>query len=213
VVTLHSGNWRWLGGLRQTPSRSGSTLRPCLDFAFDQAAIPIWCRPEAVSGCTVTSDYSQFTKLDVKDNFAAVIRCGDFMIGTVGRRGSPGRALVDFTDTLQVNFGPDWPNLRLNGKVTQASSREIKENITALRSEKALEILGELSPVEFTYKKSPDGELCLGFIAEDVPDTVGTLDRKAVNTISIVATLVKTVQHPSQLPGDAIERLERLERQ
>ncbi|WP_222850437.1 tail fiber domain-containing protein [Paenibacillus tengchongensis] len=47
-------------------------------------------------------------KLDVADNFDAIVRCADFKIGYPGRRGTPGRALVDNGSSLVLNYGNDW---------------------------------------------------------------------------------------------------------
>jgi hypothetical protein len=52
-----------------------------------------------------------------RDNFAASIRCADFFMGHPSRRGSPGRALVDFGDHLVVNFGTDWPYTFVHGRL------------------------------------------------------------------------------------------------
>jgi len=61
----------------------------------------------------------QLNKLDVQPQGAAVVRCGDFLIGGAGagRRATPGRALVDTAERLYVNYGPDWPSLELGGTV------------------------------------------------------------------------------------------------
>jgi hypothetical protein len=56
-------------------------------------------------------------KLDVADTFTATVRCADFTIGHPSRRGSPGRALVDWGDTLVVNFDSDWANTAIWGNV------------------------------------------------------------------------------------------------
>ncbi|WP_238652814.1 tail fiber domain-containing protein [Paenibacillus piscarius] len=50
----------------------------------------------------------RFKKLDVAEEFAAVVRCADFYIGYPGRRGAPGRALVDNGSHLVLNYGNDW---------------------------------------------------------------------------------------------------------
>jgi hypothetical protein len=55
-------------------------------------------------------------------------------------------------------------------------------------------VLRHLNPVKYTLKSDPDRETQLGFIAEDVPEQVGTSDRKAVNNDHIVAVLVRVVQ-------------------
>ncbi len=55
------------------------------------------------------------SKLDVADNFIATIRAADLYLGYSGRRGTPGRALVDFGDSLVLNFGSDWANTVIGG--------------------------------------------------------------------------------------------------
>lgn len=50
----------------------------------------------------------KFKKLDVAEEFAAIVRCADFYIGYPGRRGAPGRALVDNGSHLVLNYGNDW---------------------------------------------------------------------------------------------------------
>jgi hypothetical protein len=52
-----------------------------------------------------------------RDNFAASLRCADFKMGHPTRRGSPGRALVDFGDHLVVNFGQDWGYTFVHGRL------------------------------------------------------------------------------------------------
>src|SRR2546426_7527605 len=69
----------------------------------------------------VTYD-GQLNKLDVADNFTATVRAADFTLGWSGRRGSPGRALVDFGNALYVNFAADWPDTVINSKLTVDSS-------------------------------------------------------------------------------------------
>jgi hypothetical protein len=49
-------------------------------------------------------------RLDVAENGAATVRAADFNLGHSGRRGTPGRALVDATRQLVVNYGGDWPD-------------------------------------------------------------------------------------------------------
>jgi len=47
-------------------------------------------------------------KLDVAEEFNAVVRCADFRMGHSSRHGGVGRALVDNGQTLTLNYGPDW---------------------------------------------------------------------------------------------------------
>ncbi len=55
--------------------------------------------------------------LSTTDMSAAVLRCYDFKLGHKDRRGSAGRALVDDTDKLRLNYVTDWDQTHLGGKV------------------------------------------------------------------------------------------------
>jgi hypothetical protein len=67
-------------------------------------------------------NYGQLTKLDVADNFVSTIRSGDLLLGHSSRRGTPGRALVDFGSSLVVNFGGDWPVTVIGGSFETAEA-------------------------------------------------------------------------------------------
>ena len=82
------------------------------------------------------------------------------------------------------NYGGTW---------TDASSRELKQDIRGLSSEEAIQTLLELQPVEFAYKNLPD-EKRLGFIAEDVPELVATNDRKGLSPMDIIGVITRVVQ-------------------
>ncbi len=49
-------------------------------------------------------------RLDTAENSAAYVRATDFLFGHSSRRGAVGRALVDATRQLVVNYGADWPD-------------------------------------------------------------------------------------------------------
>jgi hypothetical protein len=83
------------------------------------------------------------------------------------------------------------------GTWTDASSRELKDNIVSLTSEDAAKALAELNPVRYNYKVTPD-EGHVGFIAEDVPELVAMKDRKGLSPMDIVAVLTKAVQEQKQ---------------
>ena len=146
-------------------------------------------------------NYTRLVKLDVGNSFQGIVRCADFMIGEASRRGTPGRAMVDNGSTLVVNFGPDWPNVHIDGNVRQGSSRVHKENIQLLEREDALRMVRELRPVAFNFRGS--SEACLGFIAEEVPASVASPDRRAISPVGIVAMLAKALQEQMQ----AVDRL------
>ncbi|MDP4182078.1 MAG: tail fiber domain-containing protein, partial [Bacillota bacterium] len=77
----------------------------------------------------------QLSSLDVGTSFSASVRCADFLIGYPGRRGSPGRALVDNGNCLVVNYGPDWPytminsGLIVNGAITPSAGNSENRGI------------------------------------------------------------------------------------
>ena len=60
----------------------------------------------------------QLTKLDVADRFTATVRAADFLLGYSGRRGSPGRALVDLGGSLALNYAGDWGKTEIHGGIT-----------------------------------------------------------------------------------------------
>ncbi len=74
------------------------------------------------------------------------------------------------------------------------SSRELKENIVEFSSNEAFEALGYLNPVTFQYKGDKNGELHLGFVAEDVSSIVATSDRKGIDPIAIIAILSRVAK-------------------
>ena len=83
------------------------------------------------------------------------------------------------------------------GAWTNASSRELKQDILPLTSEQAREAVQKLQPVGYRYKNELD-EHYIGFIAEDVPDLVSTKDRKSLAAMDIAAVLTKVVQDQEQ---------------
>jgi hypothetical protein len=80
------------------------------------------------------------------------------------------------------------------GVWTNGSSRTYKDNIVDLAEGDALEALNALQPVRYTGKDDQGGEEYVGFIAEDVPGLVATMDRKGVSPMDIAAVLTTVVQ-------------------
>ncbi len=131
------------------------------------------------------------------DGFAYV-GCHDFLIGHSTRRGTPGRALVDSSNTLILNYGPDWANVSIGGTVKTPSSRQLKENIQTLPSQLAKQIISTLEPVSFTYKHDSLKSQCLGFIAEDAPTEVASSNYDAIIMNHIVTALTRVVKDQEQ---------------
>jgi hypothetical protein len=102
-------------------------------------------------------------------------------------------------------------HVTVGGVWTDASSREYKDDISALTTEEAFDTLRELNPVKFAYKVDRT-EKHVGFIAEDVPDLIATKDRKGLSPMDIVAVLTKVVQEQQKTIADLSEKLTELEK-
>jgi hypothetical protein len=145
---------------------------------------------------------------------------GAFMVG-----GASKVSLGSYTDhPLHLSVNSDWKlkllannsflakngaSLTVGGVWTDASSRELKENITELSSEKADAILKGLNPVQYNYKADKT-ESHIGFIAEDVPELVATKDRKGLSPMDIVAALTKSLQDKSRIIAEQQKVLDRM---
>ena len=87
------------------------------------------------------------------------------------------------------------------GVWTDASSRELKENIEDLGVAEAEEALRELVPVKYNYKADKE-ERHVGFIAEDAPELVASKDRKTMSPMNVVGVLTKVVQELDKMSKD-----------
>lgn len=117
-------------------------------------------------------------------------------------------AAADPTNPLVHNDSGAF--LSAAGVWTDASSRELKHNITELSPDTALATLRDLSPMTYEYHAEP-GEGYVGFIAEDVPDLVATSNRKTLAPMDIVAVLTKVVQEQQSTIDELSQRLAELE--
>jgi hypothetical protein len=98
------------------------------------------------------------------------------------------------------------------GTWTNASSRELKENIEGLSSAEAVDALNNLNPVKYNYKVDKT-DRHVGFIAEDVPDLVASADRKGMSPMDVVAVLTRVVQEQQKIISDLQERIEKIEQE
>lgn len=91
------------------------------------APINVGPNPQTKSGTLSV----KLNSLDVADNFGATIRAADLNFGYSGRRGTPGRALVDLGTTLTVNYGNDWAETTINGNTTTITGNlAVDKNVT-----------------------------------------------------------------------------------
>jgi len=98
------------------------------------------------------------------------------------------------------------------GVWTNASSREYKTDIKQLTTEKAIDTLTQLTPVEFAYKTDSQ-EKHVGFIAEDVPELVATRDRKGMSSMDVVAVLTKVVQEQQKTIAELSKEMAKLKKE
>ncbi|MEZ5501717.1 MAG: tail fiber domain-containing protein [Halioglobus sp.] len=124
-------------------------------------------------------------RLYISNNPVRPLLYGVFSQTAASNKLGIGTGTVAAADTIAVWNGA---HLTTGGVWTNASSRELKENIRPLSEEDANAALSGLSPVRFVYKNSRDEEY-VGFISEDVPDLVATNDRKSLSPMDIVAVL------------------------
>ncbi len=118
-----------------------------------------------------------------------------------------------------VGFGTNAPSYPLHmssgaycsagGTWTNASSRELKENIQSLSTEEALKAINNLNPVKFNYKADKE-EKHVGFIAEDAPELVATKDKKGMSPMDVVAVLTKIVQEQQKSIQEQQESISQL---
>lgn len=119
-----------------------------------------------------------------------------------------GLASVNSANAIEHSNGA---RLTTGGVWTDASSRQLKDNIVNISTEIAFKALQNLNPVTFNYKNDPE-ESYAGFIAEDVPEVVATNDRKGLAPMDIVAVLTKVVQQQNETIEKLTERVSELEK-
>jgi len=103
-------------------------------------------------------------------------------------------------------------HLTTGGVWTNASSRQLKQEVMEITTDDAKQALNNLNPVTYAYKSQPE-ETYAGFIAEDVPEIVAMNDRKSLASMDIVAVLTKVVKDQQKLIEQQNERLAKLEAQ
>ncbi len=86
----------------------------------------------------------------------------------------------------------------IRGDIQQLSSREVKENITELSSQEANQLLEGLNPIKFVYTADQNKNIRIGFISEEVPESVSSEDQKAINPLDIIAVLTRAMRDQRQ---------------
>ncbi len=151
---------------------------------------------------SVGGDYSFAAGYAVKvDSFADYT----FAFGRSFTTSTPNAVIFhNSVDPIRVGIGIAAPTHLLDvgtsgaycngGAWIDGSSREYKEHIAELSLQDAQAALEGLEPVTYNYRSDGE-EMCVGFVAEDVPDLVATKERKGISPMDIVAVLTKVVQN------------------
>ena len=123
---------------------------------------------------------------------------GVHLDGVLGPGFNPAHPIHSQTSGAHLTAGGIW---------TDASSRDLKEEIAPLEAAAALAALARLEPVSFRYKLEPE-DPHVGFISEEVPELVATPDRKTLAPMDIVAVLTKVVQEQQAMIEEQRSSLE-----
>jgi hypothetical protein len=127
----------------------------------------------------------------------------------IGGNGNLGIGTASPAHPLQLASGA---HVTAGGAWTNASSRELKHDIRPLDAQEARSTLVGLAPVRFRYNADP-AEEALGFIAEEVPDLVATVDHKTLSPMDLVAVLTRVVQEQQTAIGELQARVTALAEQ
>jgi hypothetical protein len=85
-----------------------------------------------------------------------------------------------------------------NFTLEMSCSRDIKENIVSLTAEEANNTIAQLNAVKYDYKGEPAFRPNLGFIAEEMPDSLASADRKSLSPFEVIPVLTRVVQEQQQ---------------
>ncbi|MCP5051755.1 MAG: tail fiber domain-containing protein, partial [bacterium] len=118
------------------------------------------------------------------------------------------RAQFNNDNSVDMNNGA---SLTAGGIWTDASSRELKDNIDELSTEDAVTAFEKLKPVTYNYKAEA-AEKHVGFIAEEVPELVAMNNRKGLAPMEIVAVLTKVLKESRETIAQLKKRVNELEK-
>ncbi|PCK07793.1 MAG: hypothetical protein COA42_12475 [Alteromonadaceae bacterium] len=172
-------------------------------LAFSVASTDKWqlsARANVDSGASATTDRFAFFNA-ASEEVLTIQQSGSLFIGDSSGGNNNTTHAIEVANGAHLTAGGVWTN---------ASSRELKDNIADLSANSAISTLAALKPVTFSYKREPE-ESYAGFIAEDVPDLVATNDRKSLAPMDIVAVLTKVLQEQQKLIADLNNRIVHLE--
>ncbi|HEX7313594.1 MAG TPA: tail fiber domain-containing protein [Pyrinomonadaceae bacterium] len=83
--------------------------------------------------------------------------------------------------------------------IEMACTRERKENISDLTADEALTTLQHLNPVKYDYKGERTFRQNLGFIAEEMPANLASVDRKSISPFEVVPVLTRVAKEQQKI--------------
>jgi hypothetical protein len=157
------------------------------ETAYDDDYFPVYG-----SGNPAEAWTEVFAPLSINNN------TNNYVLTATGNSGSVnGEQNFTFDGTTLVLTG----SLSVSGSINaqsffQNSSRTLKTNITPFETS-AINLLDSVSVVEFNYLNDLTNKH-IGFIAEDTPVELSTLNQNVMDTNSTVGVLIKAVQELTQ---------------
>ena len=198
-------------------------------FAGNTNAIAIGADVIAGTANTVTMGYPLFIK-DKNKTMASRNLIRMLNVGPVGFRfedSTSGNAWI-FRQTVDGGFTMDalntvglqevkfseGGNVKINGTLTQGSSRTSKKNIKAIHSESVLDQLNELPIHQWTYKHEADRVKHIGPMAEDFYKAfkLGTTS-KGISSLDSSGVALAAIQALNTKLNEKDQRIARLESQ
>jgi hypothetical protein len=179
-----------------------------IGFRTSAPGFPIHLKTDSSTNAAIVAE-----RTSGATNFmSATASFGQF--GTVSDH--PVRILVNSASKMQLNADnslsmTSGASCTAGGVWTNASSKELKENIQSLTTDEALNTLNGLNPVKYNYKVDKTDKH-VGFIAEDAPELVATPDKKGMSPMDVVGVLTKVVQEQQKIISQLNERVAELEK-
>ncbi|MBK7826423.1 hypothetical protein [Nannocystis sp.] len=158
-IMFNNPHVSWIAGEKRASIRYGQSLpnkawwdvglRENDAFTFVAAGSPTALSILGSGDVAVTRDLDyggKLGKLDVKEQGAVTLRAADLQFGHSGRRGAPGRALVDGKEALIVNYGADWSRTDIHGPALLTGSLTVNgdTNLANLRVNQNASVAGNL---------------------------------------------------------------------
>lgn len=194
----------------------------------------VWCQPNIFS---MVGGATTFTNSPNVDNRGLVITSWPKVSGTKGSismYGNINDLNISTNGTLSASYPGGVATLTTGGVWSPSSDSTLKRNIQDETS--VLARIADCRPVTYRYKSEPDGQLCHGFLAQEIESVfpelvvgiklesgtetiegVGTkqnyVEKKGLNYTGLISVLLKAIQEQQAQISDLTGRIQTLEQQ